>query len=152
MKRREFISLLGGAMAASPFAARAQQPMPVIGFLDFGSAAERTQQIAAFRKGLAEGGYQEGQNVALEFGWAEGQYARFAELAADFVHRGVRVIAVPGSGTGALAAKAAIQSDRCGELSIDTARSRGGHWRAAGNRSRRRNRPGNRRGVWEYRA
>ena len=55
--------------------ARAQQPgMPVVGFLDFGSAAERTQQLAAFRKGLAEAGYQEGQNVALEFGWAEGQY------------------------------------------------------------------------------
>jgi putative tryptophan/tyrosine transport system substrate-binding protein len=91
VKRREVITLLGGA-AAWPLAARAQQPaMPVIGFLDFGSAAERTQQIAAFRKGLAEAGYQEGQNVALEFGWAEGQYARFAELAADFVHRGVRV-------------------------------------------------------------
>ena len=112
MRRREFITLLGGSAAAWPLAARAQQPaLPVIGFLDFGSAAERTQQIAAFRKGLAEAGYeagyQEGQNVALEFGWAEGQYARFAELAADFVHRGVRVIAVPGSGTGALAAKAA---------------------------------------------
>ena len=108
MKRREFITMLGGAAITWPLAARAQQPtMPVIGFLDFGSAAERTQQIAAFRKGLAEAGYQEGQNVALEFGWAEGQYARFAELAADFVHRGVRVIAVPGSGTGALAAKAA---------------------------------------------
>ena len=81
--------------------------MPAVGFLDFGSAAERTQQVAAFRKGLTEGGYQEGQNVALEFRWAEGQYARFAELAADLVRRGVSVIAIPGSGTGALAAKAA---------------------------------------------
>ena len=108
MRRREFITLLGGAAVAWPLAAGAQQqPMPVVGFLDFGSAAERTQQIAAFHKGLAEAGYQEGQNVALEFGWAEGQYARFAELAAEFVRRGVRVIAVPGSGTGALAAKAA---------------------------------------------
>jgi putative ABC transport system substrate-binding protein len=107
VKRREFITLIGGA-AAWPLAARAQQPaMPVVGFLDFGSAAERTQQVAAFRKGLTEGGYQEGQNVALEFGWAEGQYARFAELAADLVRRGVSVIAIPGSGTGALAAKAA---------------------------------------------
>jgi len=107
LKRREFIALLGGA-AAWPLAARAQQPaMPVVGFLDFGSAAERTQQIAAFRKGLTDGGYREGQNVALEFRWAEGQYARFAELAADLVRRGVSVIAIPGSGTGALAAKAA---------------------------------------------
>jgi putative ABC transport system substrate-binding protein len=103
----EFISLLGGAAAAWPLAARAQRPaMPVIGFLDFGSAAERTQQVAAFRKGLAEAGYQEGQNVAIEFRWAEGQYARFAELTTDLVRRGVSVIAIPGSGTGALAAKA----------------------------------------------
>jgi putative ABC transport system substrate-binding protein len=106
-RRRAFITLLGSA-AAWPLTARAQQPaMPVVGFLDFGSAAERTQQVAAFRKGLAEGGYQEGQNVALEFRWAEDQYARFAELTANLVHRGVSVIAIPGSGTGALAAKAA---------------------------------------------
>src|SRR6516164_11623863 len=105
MRRREFITLLGSA-ASLPLAARAQQrPLPVVGFLDAGSAAERVQQVAAVRKGLAEGGYQEGQNVALEFRWAEGQYGRFAELAADLVRRGVSVIAVPGSAMGALAAK-----------------------------------------------
>src|SRR6516164_6784079 len=107
LKRREFIALLGGA-AAWPLTARAQQAaVPVVGFLDAGSAAERTQQVAAFRKGLAEGGYQAGQNVALEFAWAEGQYNRFAELAAQLVRREVAVIVVPGSGVGALAAKAA---------------------------------------------
>jgi putative ABC transport system substrate-binding protein len=79
----------------------------VVGFIDAGSAAERTMQVAAFRKGLAEAGYQEGQNVALEFRWAEGQYGRFGELAADLVRRRVSVIVTPGSATAALAAKAA---------------------------------------------
>jgi len=111
MKRREFIFLLGGAAACSvswPLAARAQQPaLPVVGFIDAGSAAQRTMQVAAFRKGLAEAGYEEGRNVALEFRWAEGQYGRLGELAADLVRRRVNVIVTPSSATAALAAKAA---------------------------------------------
>jgi ABC-type uncharacterized transport system substrate-binding protein len=107
MKRRAFITLLGGA-AAWPLAARAEQAaLPVVGLIDAGSAAERAMQVAAFRKGLAEAGYQEGQNVALEFRWAEGQYGRFGELATDLVRRRVSVIVTPSSATAALAAKSA---------------------------------------------
>jgi putative tryptophan/tyrosine transport system substrate-binding protein len=108
MQRREFCRFLGAIVTTWPLAVHAQQlALPVVGFLDAGSPTERTQQVAAFRKGLSEGGYQEGLNVALEFRWAEGQYSRFAELAANLVQRRVSVIAVPGSGIGALAAKAA---------------------------------------------
>ena len=107
MRRREFIKLVSGAVATWPLATAAQQlaATPIVGIIDLGSPRERTQMVAAFRKGLAEGGYHEGQNVVLEFRWAEGQYSRFAELAADLVKRRVSVIAVPGSGAGALAAK-----------------------------------------------
>jgi putative ABC transport system substrate-binding protein len=111
MRRRDFVTMLGCAAAAVPLAARAQQSaLPVIGFLDAGWAAARTHQVAAFRKGLAEGGYQEGQNVLLEFRWAEGQYGRLGELAADLVGGGVSVIVTPGSGTAALAVKAATKT------------------------------------------
>jgi putative ABC transport system substrate-binding protein len=108
MRRREFMTLLGGAAAAWPRMAHAQQPtMPMIGFVDLGSADANARYAAAFRKGLNETGYVEGQNVAVEHHWLEGGYDRLPALMAELVGRRVAVIATPLRIPASLAAKAA---------------------------------------------
>jgi len=112
MRRRELITLMGGAAAAWPLALRAQQPptMPVIGYLNGASATQFPQLLAGFHKGLGETGYSEGRNVALEYRYADGQYDRLLALATDLVSRRVSVIVATAGTPTVQAAKAATSS------------------------------------------
>jgi putative ABC transport system substrate-binding protein len=110
VKRREFITLLGGAAVTWPLAANAQQTMPTIGFLHGASAQPFAHVVAGFRQGLKETGFTEDRNIAIEFRWAEGQYDRLPAMAADLVGRRVVLIATGGGEPTVLAAKAATAS------------------------------------------
>ena len=110
MRRREFIGLLGGAAAALPLTARAQQPMPVVGYLSSRSPDDTAHLVAAFRRGLSENGFVEGQNVTIEYRWALGQYDRLPAMALELVRHPVTVLTTTGGEPSAFAAKAATST------------------------------------------
>jgi putative tryptophan/tyrosine transport system substrate-binding protein len=110
MRRREFFAVMGCGLLAWPHAGRGQQPMPVIGYLSSRSLGDSAALVAAFRKGLGEAGFIEGQNVAIEYRWAEGQYDRLPAQAADLARQGVAVLVTTGGEPSALAAKAATST------------------------------------------
>jgi putative tryptophan/tyrosine transport system substrate-binding protein len=110
MRRREFITLLGGAAVVWPLATRAQQPTPIVGLINSRSAQDAVRNVAAFRKGLNETGYVEGQNVMVEYHWLQGQFDRLPAVMADLVRRRVDVIATPAFRARAQAAKAATST------------------------------------------
>jgi putative ABC transport system substrate-binding protein len=111
MRRREFVRLLGGAVAAWPLAAHAQQPvMPVIGVLHGVSAAQWADRMAGFHRGLGEAGFAEGRNVAIEYRWAEGEFDRLPTMAADLVSRKVAVISAGAPDVAVLTAMAATKT------------------------------------------
>jgi len=109
MKRREFLGIVSW-LAARPYAARAQQQLPVIGYLSSRSPSDSVALVAAFRKGLNEAGYVEGKNIAIEYRWAGGQYDRLPAMAAELVQRGAVILVATGGEPSALAAKAATST------------------------------------------
>jgi hypothetical protein len=111
MRRRDFLKGIAGSATGWPLVARAQQPMPVIGFLDRGSPVAMAANLAAFQKGLADNGYNEDKNVRIEYRWAEGKNDRLPALAAELVRLPVAVIAATRTSAPAMAAKAATSTN-----------------------------------------